>query len=168
MVHNENDEEEEEEDDDDWLYELLAELAEADDSEDEEVEEEPEKEVDDEVVEEDTKGETFFIATIFCGNEVKETEIPVKCEDPGPCLKSKEVFTTADASIVLVAGIAENVMVNMGKLTIPADFHRLGRKVLIIFKLALRKSPSIEEEEKESPFELGEEERKEEEEARRR
>ncbi|MED6210661.1 hypothetical protein PIB30_066285 [Stylosanthes scabra] len=145
MVHNENDEEE---DDDDWLYELLAELAESDDSDDEEVEEEPEKEVDDELVEEETKGETFFITTIFRGNEVKETEMPVKCEDPGPCLvtckirgvdipeclcdsgacgnvmpyalsktldlgplkKSKEVFTTADNGIVLVAGIAENVM----------------------------------------------------------
>ncbi|MED6177453.1 hypothetical protein PIB30_098282 [Stylosanthes scabra] len=73
-----NDEEEEEEDDDDWLYELLAELADSDDSDDEEVEEEPETEVDDEVVEEETKGETFFIATIFRGNEIKETEMPVK------------------------------------------------------------------------------------------
>ncbi|MED6197932.1 hypothetical protein PIB30_061519, partial [Stylosanthes scabra] len=152
MVHNENNEEEEEEDNDDWLYELLAELAESDDSEDEEVEKEPEKEVDDEVVKEETKGETFFIATIFRRNEVEETEIPVKCEDPSPCLvtckirgvdipkglcdpgacgnvmpytlyetldlgpskKSKEVFTTADASIMLVAGIAKNVMVNGG------------------------------------------------------
>ncbi|MED6160167.1 hypothetical protein PIB30_048779 [Stylosanthes scabra] len=43
--------------------------------------------------------------------------------DLGPLKKSKEVFTTADASIVLVAGIAENVMVNVGKLTISADFH---------------------------------------------
>ncbi|MED6165758.1 hypothetical protein PIB30_102639, partial [Stylosanthes scabra] len=77
MVHNENDEEEEEEDDDDWLYELLTELADPDDSDDEEVEEELEKEVDNEVVEEETKGETFFIATIFHGNKVKETEMPV-------------------------------------------------------------------------------------------
>ncbi|MED6113699.1 hypothetical protein PIB30_073202 [Stylosanthes scabra] len=69
MVHNENDEEEEEEDDDEWLYELLAELANSDDSDDEDVEEEPEREVDDEVVEEETEGETFFIATIFHGNE---------------------------------------------------------------------------------------------------
>ncbi|MED6174683.1 hypothetical protein PIB30_071375 [Stylosanthes scabra] len=52
----------------------------------EEVEEEPEKEVDDEVLEEETKGETFFIATIFRGNEVKEIEMPVKCEDPSPRL----------------------------------------------------------------------------------
>ncbi|MED6161662.1 hypothetical protein PIB30_062877 [Stylosanthes scabra] len=105
------------------------------------VEEELEKEVDNEVVEEETKGGTFFIATIFSGNEVKETEMPVKCEDPGLYLvtskirgvdiseflcylkKSKEVFTTIDASIVSVAGIAENVMVNIGKLTILTDFH---------------------------------------------
>ncbi|MED6226569.1 hypothetical protein PIB30_105140, partial [Stylosanthes scabra] len=91
MVHNENDEEVEEEDDDDWLYELLAKLADSDGSDDEEVEEEPEKEVDDEVVEEETKGETFFIATIFRRNEVKETEMPVKCEDPGPCLVTSKI-----------------------------------------------------------------------------
>ncbi|MED6213705.1 hypothetical protein PIB30_095895 [Stylosanthes scabra] len=153
MDHNENDEEEEEEDDDDWLYELLAELADSDDSDDEEVKEELEKEVDNEVVEEETKGETFFISTIFHGNKVKETEMSVKCEVPGPCLvtskirgvhipeclcdpgacgnvmpyalyetldlgplkKSKEVFTTVDASIVSVAGIAENVMVNTNR-----------------------------------------------------
>ncbi|MED6211826.1 hypothetical protein PIB30_077315 [Stylosanthes scabra] len=143
MVHNENDEEEDEEDDDEWLYGLLAELADSDDySDDEDVEEEPEREVDDEEVEEETKGETFFIATIFRGNKVKGTEMPVKCEDPGPCLvtskiqgvdileclcdlgscsnvmpytlyetldlsplkKSKEVFTTVDASIVPTKG----------------------------------------------------------------
>ncbi|MED6114426.1 hypothetical protein PIB30_080120 [Stylosanthes scabra] len=96
MVHNENAEEEEEEDEDDWLYELLTELAESDDSDDEEVKEEPEKEVDNEVVEEETNGETFFIATIFRGNKVEETKIPVKCEDPGPCLVTckidEEVF----------------------------------------------------------------------------
>ncbi|MED6116837.1 hypothetical protein PIB30_103966 [Stylosanthes scabra] len=149
MVHNENDEEEDKEDDDEWLYGLLAELEDSDDdSDDEEIEEEPEREVDDEEVEEETKGETFFIATIFRENEVKETEMLVKCEDPGPCLvtskirgvdipeclcdpgacrnvmpyalyetldlgplkKSKEVFTTVDASIVSVAEIADNVM----------------------------------------------------------
>ncbi|MED6202261.1 hypothetical protein PIB30_103567, partial [Stylosanthes scabra] len=71
MVHNENNEEEEEDDDDEWLYELLAELANFDDSDDGEVEEELERKVDDEVVEEETKGKTFFIATIFHGNEVK-------------------------------------------------------------------------------------------------
>ncbi|MED6150507.1 hypothetical protein PIB30_072974 [Stylosanthes scabra] len=63
----------------------------SDDSDDEEVKEEPEKEVDDEVVEEETKGETFFIAIIFRGNKVKETEIPVKCEDPGPCLATCKI-----------------------------------------------------------------------------
>ncbi|MED6200849.1 hypothetical protein PIB30_089268 [Stylosanthes scabra] len=136
MVHNENNEEADEEDNDEWLYGLLAELEDSNgDSDDEEFEEEPEKEVDDEEVEEEPKGETFFIATIFSRNEVKETEMPVKCEDPSPCLvtskirgvdipnKSKEVFTTVDASIVSVAGIADNVMVNIGKLTIPTNFH---------------------------------------------
>ncbi|MED6199437.1 hypothetical protein PIB30_075936 [Stylosanthes scabra] len=92
MVHNENDEEKDEEDDDKWLYGLLAELEDSDDdSDDEEFEEEPEKEVDEEEVEEEPKGETFFIATIFRGNEVKETEMPVKCEDPGPCLVNSKI-----------------------------------------------------------------------------
>ncbi|MED6178910.1 hypothetical protein PIB30_112015, partial [Stylosanthes scabra] len=92
MVHNENDEEEDEEDDDEWLYGLLAELEDSDDdSDDEEFEEEPEKEVDDEEVEGEPKGETFFIATIFRGNELKETEMLVKCEDPGPCLVTSKI-----------------------------------------------------------------------------
>ncbi|MED6149886.1 hypothetical protein PIB30_066924 [Stylosanthes scabra] len=43
--------------------------------------------------------------------------------DLWPLKKSKEVFTTVDASIVSVAGIADNVMVNIGKLIIPTDFH---------------------------------------------
>ncbi|MED6137017.1 hypothetical protein PIB30_061047 [Stylosanthes scabra] len=117
-----------------------AELTDSDDSDDEEVEEEPEKEVNTEVVEEETKGEIFFIATIFSGKKVAETEILIKCEDLSPCLvtckirgvdipeclcdpgacgsvmpyalyetldlgllkKSKEFFTTADASIKLL------------------------------------------------------------------
>ncbi|MED6139931.1 hypothetical protein PIB30_088479 [Stylosanthes scabra] len=157
MVHNENDEEEDEEDDDEWLYS-------DDDSDDEEFEEEPEKEVDDEEVEEEPKGETFFIATIFSRNEVKETEMSVKCEDPDPCLvtnkirgvdipeclcdpracgnvmpyalyetldlgplkKSKEVFTTVDASIMSVAGIADNVMTARFKLQYDDDTFSLS------------------------------------------
>ncbi|MED6211994.1 hypothetical protein PIB30_078883 [Stylosanthes scabra] len=95
---------------------------------DEEVEEEPEKVVDDEVVEEETKGETLFIATIFRGSVVKETEIPVKCEDPGPCLVTCKIQGVDIPECLCnpgacVAEIAENVMVNVGKLTIPADFH---------------------------------------------
>ncbi|MED6109490.1 hypothetical protein PIB30_034085 [Stylosanthes scabra] len=79
IVHNENDEEEDEKDDDEWLYGLLAELEDSDDDSD------------DEEVEEESKGETFFIATIFRGNEVKETEMPIKCEDPGPCLVTSKI-----------------------------------------------------------------------------
>ncbi|MED6124606.1 hypothetical protein PIB30_060468 [Stylosanthes scabra] len=43
--------------------------------------------------------------------------------DLGPLKKLREVFTTTDASIVSVAGIAEYVLVKIGQLTIPADFH---------------------------------------------
>ncbi|MED6208599.1 hypothetical protein PIB30_046860 [Stylosanthes scabra] len=45
--------------------------------------------------------------------------------DLGPLKKSKEVFTMVDASIVSVAGIAKNVLVKIGKLTIPVDFHEI-------------------------------------------
>ncbi|MED6225048.1 hypothetical protein PIB30_090031 [Stylosanthes scabra] len=128
MVHNANDEEEEEEDEDDWLYELLAELSYSNDSDDEEVEEEAEKEVDDEVVEEETEGETFFISIIFSGNKVTEPEIPIKCEDPGPCLVTCKIRGVdiseflcdpgaCDASIVVIAGIAENVFGKVGNTT---------------------------------------------------
>ncbi|MED6214729.1 hypothetical protein PIB30_106072 [Stylosanthes scabra] len=110
MIHNENDDEEKEEDDDEWLYELLAELSNSDDSDDEEVEEEPEREVDDEVVEEETKGETFFIATIFRGNEVKETEMLVKCEDPGPCLVTSKIRRVDIPECLCDPGACGNVM----------------------------------------------------------
>ncbi|MED6161347.1 hypothetical protein PIB30_059875 [Stylosanthes scabra] len=121
MVHNEVAQEEEEEDEeegeDDWLYELLAELASSDDSDDEEAEEA------EEIVDKQDEEETFFIATIFGGGKKVEYEIPIKCEDPGPLKKSKEVFTMVDASIVFVAGIAEDGLVKVGELTISVDFH---------------------------------------------
>ncbi|MED6163744.1 hypothetical protein PIB30_082991 [Stylosanthes scabra] len=43
--------------------------------------------------------------------------------DLGPLKKSKDVSTTADASIVKMASIAEDVLVKVGQLTIPTDFH---------------------------------------------
>ncbi|MED6212420.1 hypothetical protein PIB30_083103 [Stylosanthes scabra] len=81
-----------------------------DDLDDEEVEEEPKKEVDDEVVEEETKGEIFFIATIFHGNEVKETEMPVKCEDPGPCLVTSKIRGVDILECLCDPGPCGNVM----------------------------------------------------------
>ncbi|MED6197471.1 hypothetical protein PIB30_056778 [Stylosanthes scabra] len=36
--------------------------------------------------EEEDKGETFFIATVFRGNQVVKNEIPAKCTDPRPSL----------------------------------------------------------------------------------
>ncbi|MED6116650.1 hypothetical protein PIB30_102190 [Stylosanthes scabra] len=111
MVHNENDEEEDEEDDDEWLYGLLAELEDSDDdSDDEEFEEEPKKEVDDEEVEEEPKGETFFIATIFSRNEVNETEMPVKCEDPNPCLVTSKIRGVDIPECLCDPGACGNVM----------------------------------------------------------
>ncbi|MED6184538.1 hypothetical protein PIB30_048304 [Stylosanthes scabra] len=138
----ESEDESEEEDEDESAEE---------NSEDEFVEEEDHTE---EEESEDEKGEkdeeeiynnkrTSFIATLFNDKEIKE-EVPIKCNDPGPCLvtckikgvevreclcdpgacssvmpyvlykflklgtlkKTKEIFTTADASIVSVVGIA--------------------------------------------------------------
>ncbi|MED6152605.1 hypothetical protein PIB30_093589, partial [Stylosanthes scabra] len=156
---------------------LLAQLVDSDDEENEESKNESKEEDEDESVEEDSEDEsaeeedhteeeeesedeeevynkrTSFIATFFNNKEIKE-EVPVKCEDPGPCLvtckikgvevreclcvlgacssvipyelykfsklrplkKIKEIFTTADASIVSVVGIVENILKSLHQL----------------------------------------------------
>ncbi|MED6219238.1 hypothetical protein PIB30_033944 [Stylosanthes scabra] len=43
--------------------------------------------------------------------------------DLGPLRSTKDIFTTADMGIVSIAGIAEDVIVKIGSLTVPADFH---------------------------------------------
>ncbi|MED6189350.1 hypothetical protein PIB30_095130 [Stylosanthes scabra] len=43
--------------------------------------------------------------------------------DLGPLKTKKDVFTTADMGIVSIAGIAEDVLVKTGSLTVPIDFH---------------------------------------------
>ncbi|MED6161097.1 hypothetical protein PIB30_057541 [Stylosanthes scabra] len=77
------------------------------------------------------QGEMLSINTIS-DKKKDEEELPIKCEDQGPCLvtcriKGFEipgyVFTTADCSIVSAAGIIEDVMVKVGRLVIPTDFH---------------------------------------------
>ncbi|MED6139566.1 hypothetical protein PIB30_085051 [Stylosanthes scabra] len=94
--NGEEDEVEDEEGENDWLYELLAELANSDrsddeeegESEDDEEAEEVESEFEEEeekVNEGNDKGKTFFIATIFSEGKIMKEEIPIKCEDPGPC-----------------------------------------------------------------------------------
>ncbi|MED6225184.1 hypothetical protein PIB30_091257 [Stylosanthes scabra] len=139
-VEGEEDEDENEEGSVSWWYVLLAQLVDSDDEEDGESEDESDEEDEEESVEEDSedesdeeeneteeeekeesedkKGEedeeeiynnerTFFIATLFNGKGIKE----------------EEIFTTADASVVPVVGIAENVLVRIGELSIPVDFH---------------------------------------------
>ncbi|MED6112647.1 hypothetical protein PIB30_063494 [Stylosanthes scabra] len=76
--------------------------------------------------EEEDEEKTFFIATVFGGNKVVKNEISAKCTDPGPSLvtyKIRGVEVREYTSIVTVAGIAENVLVKIGALTIPVDFH---------------------------------------------
>ncbi|MED6110915.1 hypothetical protein PIB30_047395 [Stylosanthes scabra] len=41
----------------------------------------------------------------------------------GPLKKTEEIFSNADAGVVSIVGIAENVKVKIGGLIIPADFH---------------------------------------------
>ncbi|MED6174367.1 hypothetical protein PIB30_068392 [Stylosanthes scabra] len=40
-----------------------------------------------------------------------------------PCIKTTDVFTTANCSIVSAAGIIEDVMIKVGRLVIPTDFY---------------------------------------------
>ncbi|MED6213308.1 hypothetical protein PIB30_091901, partial [Stylosanthes scabra] len=96
MDNGEEEDVEDKEGEDDWLYELLAKLANSDESDDEEeVESEDEEKVEEEV-ESETKGEdeeqvskgsdkgkTFFIATLFNEGKAMKEEMPVKCEDLG-------------------------------------------------------------------------------------
>ncbi|MED6190961.1 hypothetical protein PIB30_111149, partial [Stylosanthes scabra] len=42
-----------------------------------------------------------------------------------PLKKTKEIFTAVDVSVVSVVGIAENILVRIGELGIPGDFHMI-------------------------------------------
>ncbi|MED6115304.1 hypothetical protein PIB30_089165 [Stylosanthes scabra] len=132
---DDDDESEEEEENEDWLYDLLVELYEAQEREKEngDSQSEEESDVEDEIKDveaDDQQDKPFFIATLLNNKKVKE-EIRAKCEDPGPCLflglgplkKTKEIFTNADASVVSVVGIVEDVKDRIGGLIIHADFH---------------------------------------------
>ncbi|MED6116058.1 hypothetical protein PIB30_096542 [Stylosanthes scabra] len=141
MAEEEDNEEEkdEDEDDDDWLYELLAKLAGEDlDSKNEyekaeeeaateEDEEEEMVEIDEEATEEEVsspvKEEEFFIATVYGGNEEKPEDLPEKCADPRPCFRTTDTFHLADISMVSMMGIAEDIIVRVGRLSIHTDFH---------------------------------------------
>ncbi|MED6140267.1 hypothetical protein PIB30_091520 [Stylosanthes scabra] len=115
-------------DDEDWWDESDEEDEENLEEEEEEWEIEEEDEVEleggkeeviEEVVEKEQVGETLLVenkiveecgklclAIVFEGNKT-----------------TKEVFTTADMGIVSSAGIAEDVLVKIGSLTVPADCH---------------------------------------------
>ncbi|MED6119901.1 hypothetical protein PIB30_016110 [Stylosanthes scabra] len=142
-----------ESDDEDWWDELDEEDSEDEDEEweveeENEVEVEVEKEdVIEEVVEKEQVNEALeeeakiveecgklCLATIFEGEKVHKPILLVKCEDPRPCLVTceldlgplrltKDTFTTAYMGIVLIAGIVEGVLVTIGSLSVPADFH---------------------------------------------
>ncbi|MED6222671.1 hypothetical protein PIB30_066517 [Stylosanthes scabra] len=79
-----------------------------------------------EVEAQNDKGEIFFINTVSDKREDEE-ELPIKCEDPGPCLVTCKIkgfdipgcLCNPGAS----AGVIEDVMVKIGKLVIPMDFH---------------------------------------------
>ncbi|MED6160236.1 hypothetical protein PIB30_049514 [Stylosanthes scabra] len=102
-------------DDEDWPW---------DDSNEEDEEESDEKEED---VEEKCEKEEVAI------NHEEESKTAEECgrlciatvseEDLGPLKKTKDVFTRADLGIVSIHGIAKNVLVKIGSLTVPTDFH---------------------------------------------
>ncbi|MED6128271.1 hypothetical protein PIB30_096059, partial [Stylosanthes scabra] len=77
MDNEEENKAEDEEGENDWLYELLKEESEEESDEEEESELAEEEDMD--------KGKIFFINTLF-KEKKSEEEIPIKCEDPGPCL----------------------------------------------------------------------------------
>ncbi|MED6210215.1 hypothetical protein PIB30_062084 [Stylosanthes scabra] len=140
--NGEKDEDENEEGSVSWWYNLLVQLVDSDDEEDDEREDKSEEEDEDESAEEDSNGEsaeeedqteeeesedekevynkrTSFIATLFNNKEIKE-EVPIKYEDPGPCLVTCKI---KGVEIRELLGIAENILVKIGELVIPADFH---------------------------------------------
>ncbi|MED6198688.1 hypothetical protein PIB30_068942 [Stylosanthes scabra] len=104
-AEGEEDEDENKEGNVSWWYNLLAQLVDFDDEESEDESEEEDEdgsaeedsedksaEEEDQTEEEESEDEeevynkrTSFIATIFNNKEIKE-EVPIKCEDPGPCL----------------------------------------------------------------------------------
>ncbi|MED6125723.1 hypothetical protein PIB30_071388 [Stylosanthes scabra] len=119
----------------DWLLELIAELvklgpsddedwiwkdSDEEDSEEEELNEEEGEEEDEkeevnegeakEESEAEEEEETFFVATVFEKSKVDKLKVPPKCEDPDPYLELCQLW-------------AENVLVKVGGLTIPTDFH---------------------------------------------
>ncbi|MED6218070.1 hypothetical protein PIB30_023605 [Stylosanthes scabra] len=79
------------------------------------------------------KGAVFFVNTVF--NEKKdEEELPTKCDDPGACFVTCKIrgidipgvcviLGPAGTLCLMHSGVVENVMVKIGKLTIPTDFH---------------------------------------------
>ncbi|MED6115875.1 hypothetical protein PIB30_094828, partial [Stylosanthes scabra] len=121
--------EEEEEGENDWLYELLKELANFDDEEDEESEDESEEEDEDESTKEDRedeffeegdqaeeareddrdKGKIFFINTLF-KEKRNEEEVPIKREDPGPCLVTCKILGISIPDCLCDPGACGNIM----------------------------------------------------------
>ncbi|MED6198644.1 hypothetical protein PIB30_068435, partial [Stylosanthes scabra] len=130
ITEEEDDKKEEDEEDDDWLYELLAKLArESSDSEDEyeEAEEDEMAEVvevaNEEEVSSPDKEEEFLTATIYGVNEEKPEDLPKKCTDPEPCFVTCKIGKVYVPDCLCDPGASENIIVKLGKLSIPADFH---------------------------------------------
>ncbi|MED6199150.1 hypothetical protein PIB30_073243 [Stylosanthes scabra] len=135
-----------------WWYNLLAQLVDIDNEEDEESEDESEEKDEDESAEEDGEDEsagkedqteeeeredeeevynerTSFIATLFNNKEIKE-EVPVKCEDPGPCLVTCRIKGVEVRECPCDPGACSSVMpyelykfLKIGELLILADFY---------------------------------------------
>ncbi|MED6152154.1 hypothetical protein PIB30_089186 [Stylosanthes scabra] len=123
-IDNERENEaEDKEGENDWLYELLTELANSSESDDEKenenIEEESKEESDEEeeeselAEEEDIndmdKGNIFFINTLF-KEKKSEEEIPIKCEDPSPCLVTCKIRGVSILDCLCDPGACGNIM----------------------------------------------------------
>ncbi|MED6166130.1 hypothetical protein PIB30_105981 [Stylosanthes scabra] len=139
-AEGEEDEDENEEGNVSWWYDLLAQLVDSDDEEDKESEDESEEEDEDESTEEDSEEEfveeedqteeeedseneksekneeenhnnerTSIIATLSNDKEIKE-EVPVKCEDPGPCLVTCKIKGVEVQECLCDPGACSSVM----------------------------------------------------------
>ncbi|MED6185839.1 hypothetical protein PIB30_060855 [Stylosanthes scabra] len=96
------------------------------DYEDDEIDQERETE-DEWKKETQSDEEKFCINTISDMRKDKE-ELPAKCEDPGACLVTCKIRGVDIHECLCdpgASGITDNVLVTIGKLTIPVDFHIL-------------------------------------------
>ncbi|MED6189561.1 hypothetical protein PIB30_097199 [Stylosanthes scabra] len=69
------------------------------------------------------KEEKFFIATVYGGNEENPEDLPEKYANPGPHFVTYKVGKIYVPDCLCDPGASEDVIVKVGRLSIPTDFH---------------------------------------------